>query len=106
MLHVADGWAARFYKEKADSEEVRADKKYLEKLKERFVAKGNNVETLLGFGDPSKEILKIVKECSCDLIAMSTHGHRFISDFLYGSVVPKVRHLSEVPVLLIRARKK
>jgi len=40
-----------------------------------------------------------------DLIAMSTHGHRFISDILYGATADKVRHAVEVPVLLLRAGK-
>jgi nucleotide-binding universal stress UspA family protein len=37
-----------------------------------------------------------------DLIAMSTHGHRFLSDLIYGSTASKVRHLVEVPVLLLK----
>jgi nucleotide-binding universal stress UspA family protein len=35
---------------------------------------------------------------------MSTHGHRFISDLLYGSVANEVRHRSLVPVLLVRGQ--
>ena len=38
----------------------------------------------------------------CGLIAMTTHGHRFISDLFYGSAGHKVRHETEVPVLLRR----
>jgi Universal stress protein UspA and related nucleotide-binding proteins len=33
---------------------------------------------------------------------MSTHGHRGISDVLRGSVANVVRHISMVPVLLVR----
>jgi manganese transport protein len=37
-----------------------------------------------------------------DLVAMSTHGHRFVSDVLHGTTADKVRHLVKVPVLLLR----
>jgi nucleotide-binding universal stress UspA family protein len=40
-----------------------------------------------------------------DLIAMTTHGHRFISDLLYGSTADKVRHIVDVPVLLLKAKR-
>jgi len=57
---------------------------------------------MLAGGDPSREIVHIAEREGCDLIAMSTHGHRFISDILYGSVANEVRHRSMVPVLLVR----
>jgi nucleotide-binding universal stress UspA family protein len=55
-------------------------------------------------GEPSDEIVKFTRSHNVDLIAMSTHGHRFISDLLYGSTADKVRHLVSVPVLLLKAR--
>jgi nucleotide-binding universal stress UspA family protein len=48
--------------------------------------------------------VKFTRSHNVDLIAMSTHGHRFISDLLYGSTADKVRHLVSVPVLLLKAR--
>ena len=42
----------------------------------------------------------------CDLIAMTTHGHRLIGDLLFGSTIHKVRHEATVPVLLVRAKSK
>jgi len=39
---------------------------------------------------------------NCDLIAMATHGHKFIGDMIHGSVSRSVRHISSVPVLLVR----
>jgi len=103
LFHVADGWAARYFREEADSPEVRADRKYLAELAESLRKKGVEVETLLGYGDPGTEIIKVARQHKCDLIAMTTHGHRFISDLLYGSAVHKVRHEVEIPVLLLRA---
>ena len=48
-------------------------------------------------------MIKAAEAHRVDLIAMSTHGHRFISDLLYGSTADKVRHLVDVPVLLLKA---
>jgi nucleotide-binding universal stress UspA family protein len=105
LFHVADGWAARYYREEADSPEVRADRNYLHELAQALEKKDIKVETMLGYGDPGKEIIKAAREKKCDLIAMTTHGHRFISDLLYGSASRKVRHEVDVPVLLLRAPK-
>ena len=60
-------------------------------------------QTRLAMGDPATEIIKIAAQESVDLIAMSTHGHRFLSDILHGTTVDKVRHTVRVPVLLLRA---
>lgn len=106
LFHVADGWAARYFREDADSPEVRADRKYLEHLAGELRGKGLEVETILGFGDPGEEIVRLAGRRKCDLIAMTTHGHRFISDLLYGSAVHKVRHSVDIPVLLLRAPRK
>ncbi len=36
---------------------------------------------------------------------MTTHGHRFFKDLLYGSTITQVRHLAKVPVLLMNVAK-
>ena len=105
LMHVADGWVARNYDnlELAESEEMREDRAYLEKQAIELRAEGYTVDYVLAMGEPSDEIVRFCKEHQVDLIAMSTHGHRFISDLLYGSTADKVRHLVDVPVLLLRA---
>jgi len=105
LMHVADGWAARFFGADAVSKEIDEDKAYLEKVRARLAAEGLRVETELAFGEPADEIVKWVATRGCDLVAMSTHGHRFISDLLYGSTADTVRHRVDVPVLLLKARK-
>jgi manganese transport protein len=35
---------------------------------------------------------------------MSTHGHRFLMDLVYGATADRVRHLVKIPVLLLRAQ--
>ena len=105
ILHVADGWAARWFGADAVSREINEDKAYLEKVRARLAGEGLRVEADLAYGEPADEIVKWVTTRGCDLVAMSTHGHRFISDLLYGSTAETVRHRVDVPVLLLKARK-
>ena len=104
LMHVADGWAARNANQLSlrESEEMRVDREYLESISELLEKDGIPSESLLAGGDPAKEISAAADREKCDLIAMSTHGHRFIKDVIYGSVANEVRHLSRVPVLLVR----
>jgi nucleotide-binding universal stress UspA family protein len=105
LLHVADGWAARNFNQLnlAESEEIKKDRAYLEKRHAELAAEGFEVDHVLAMGEPADEIIKLSRERAVDLIAMSTHGHRFISDLLFGQTVHKVRHIVEVPVLLLKA---
>ena len=104
LLHVADGWAARRYRADAVSPEVTDDKAYLEVVRAEFQATGVIADAELAFGDPAEEIIRWVEEKGCDLVAMSTHGHRFLADLFLGNTVHRVRHTVEVPVLLLRHR--
>ncbi|HEV7587139.1 MAG TPA: universal stress protein [Longimicrobium sp.] len=104
LVHVADGWVARTFHQLnlRESEEMERDRGYLESVAARLADEGIEVDAVLAGGDPSQEIVQIAEREQCDLIAMSTHGHRFISDLLYGSVANEVRHRSMIPVLLVR----
>lgn len=105
LIHVADGWAARNIRHLnlRESQEMRDDREYIERLASSLTADGLDAEALLATGDPSAEIAAAAEREGCDLIAMSTHGHRFIADLIYGSVANAVRHTTNVPVLLVRA---
>lgn len=105
LIHVADGWAARNIQHLnlRESEEMRGDREYIERLAERLSSDGLHAEALLATGDPSTEIAAAADREKCDLIAMSTHGHKFLADLIYGSVANAVRHMTSVPVLLLRA---
>lgn len=104
LLHVADGWAARMYGPDAVSPEVAEDRAYLEKVQAEFQSEGLPAESALAFGDPASEIIKWIRNKGCDLVAMSTHGHRFMNDMLRGTTAPRVQHSVSVPVLLLRAK--
>jgi len=105
LVHVADGWVARNFDglKLRESEEMKADRAYLEQLRSELAAQGFVVETHLALGDPATELIKAVENQNVDLIAMSTHGHRYLSDLLHGATADRVRHLVKIPVLLLRA---
>jgi nucleotide-binding universal stress UspA family protein len=104
LLHVADGWAARTYGSDAVSPEIADDTAYLRKVQSEFEAAGISADAELAYGEPAKEIIKWIERKGCDLVAMSTHGHRFLADIFLGTTASRVQHSISVPVLLLRAR--
>ncbi len=104
LLHVADGWAARTYGRDAVSPEITEDTAYLEKIRAEFQTAGIPAQAELAYGEPADEIIKWVKQKGCDLVAMSTHGHRFLADVFLGATASKVQHNISAPVLLLRAK--
>src|SRR5712691_7936218 len=95
LVHVADGWAARNFDQLQlrESEEMKADRAYLDRLQRELVARGLKVQTKLATGDPATELIRAAETDGVDLIAMSTHGHRFVKDVLLGATADRVRHL-------------
>jgi nucleotide-binding universal stress UspA family protein len=108
LIHVADGWVARNIRELdlRESEEMREDRAYLEDIVRRLQAEGFDADAVLAAGDPAKEIAAAAEREGCDLIAMATHGHRLLGDVVHGSVATALRHMTRVPILMVRADRK
>jgi nucleotide-binding universal stress UspA family protein len=108
LVHVADGWVARNFDrlKLTESDEMKSDRAYLEAVVRQLRDQGLTVTARLALGDPPREILKTAEAEQCNLIAMTSHGHRLIGDIIYGSTINEVRHKSTIPVLLVRAEKK
>ena len=106
LVHVSDGWVARNFNQLklAESEEMKDDRAYLEKRSHELVDEGFPCDAVLALGEPSDEIVKLAREKDVDLIAMTTHGHRLISDILHGATADRVRHEVDVPVLLLKVK--
>jgi nucleotide-binding universal stress UspA family protein len=126
LLHVLDGYAARLFGAEAVSPEIQRDRVYLESVRsalgwgmpasvgpsipdgsgqrEGLVAAGIQVKSELAYGEPADQIIRWVKNGGCDLVAMSTHSHLFVSDLLYGGTADNVRHHVDSPVLMLKAR--
>jgi nucleotide-binding universal stress UspA family protein len=106
LVHVADGFAARHFEDLnlRESDEIKDDRAYLQQCCDRLHSAGFPCEMRLAMGDPATELIRIADEENVDLIAMSTHGHRFLSDVIHGTTVDRVRHTVKVPVLLLRGQ--
>jgi nucleotide-binding universal stress UspA family protein len=105
LVHVADGWAARNFDQLnlRESEEIKTDRAYLETLQNQLRSQGLAVTTHLAMGDPATELVRVATTRAADLIAMSTHGHKGLSDVIHGATADRVRHEVRIPVLLLRA---
>src|SRR3954468_20371161 len=107
LVHVADGFAARNFDQLklAESDEMKDDRAYLDGVAARLRTGGITVAAELVLGNPPTEILKTAEARTCDLIAMTSHGHKLIGDFFLGSTIDKVRHNTSVPILVVRAER-
>ena len=108
LVHVADGWVARNFNQLklAESEEMKLDREYLEKVAVELRAEGFSVTTELALGNPPEEIIRVAETGRCDLIAMAGHGHRLFGDLFHGSTITEVRHKTSIPLLVVRGPKK
>jgi manganese transport protein len=107
LVHVADGFAARQFHQLnlAESEEMQEDRAYLERVAAGLRESGLAVRTHLAMGEPAPELLKTIVAEHCDLVAMTTHGHQLIGDIIHGSTIDKVRHKTDVPMLIVRTKR-
>ncbi len=106
LVHVADGFAARLQDQLnlADSEEIKDDQAYLDKVSAGLLQEGFKSKAVLVQGkEPVDGILSVAQAEEGDLIAMATHGHQFIEDMILGSVADTLRHRTDIPILMIRS---
>ncbi|MGC7846177.1 universal stress protein [Desulforudis sp. 1088] len=67
-----------------------------------FREAGVEVETLVGKGDPGREIAKKAREGRYDQIIMGTRGAGALGGLVFGSVAQKVVQFAECPVTLVK----
>jgi nucleotide-binding universal stress UspA family protein len=105
LLHVADGWAARNMSSLnlRESQEMKEDRVYLERVAEQLRQGGIDVDAVLAAGEPAQEIARAAERERVDLIAMATHGHSLLGDVVHGTTATALRHVSRIPILMVRA---
>ena len=105
LLHVVTSAVAQWHGPDAAGEEVSQGQIYVNEVKSEFESSGIPVTAELAYGSPpAKQIVKWVLENPCDLVAMSTHGHRLLGDLFLGATASDVQHSISLPVLLLRAK--
>jgi len=102
LMHVVEGVGGQIYGQEANDEEARKDFTHLENHADQLREAGLDVISVLGYGKVPKEIVRICNEHKVKLLIMGAHGHRGISDIIFGTTVNKVRHALKIPVLVIQ----
>jgi nucleotide-binding universal stress UspA family protein len=62
------------------------------------------IDTVLGYGDASTEIVNITRDKGIDLMVLGGHGHRGLLDLVHGTTITSVRHGLTIPVITVRGR--
>ncbi len=102
LFHVVEGAGGVLYGSDAYDAEARDDEEYLKELASTLGQRGVVVETYLGFGDVVNELTRMAQEQKIDILVLGGHGHRGISDILFGSTISPIRHGLKIPVLVVR----
>jgi manganese transport protein len=104
LLHVVETAGAMVYGSDIADHESTKDTVSLENYKTQLIAKGYNVDVMIGYGNPRRTIPKMVTEFDADLLVMGAHGHKFFKDLIFGTTVDTVRHRVKVPVLIVKQK--
>ena len=101
LIHVVESAGALALGQEIGDTESRKD---LERLRRYAVDLGKydvDVEVELGFGSPVRVLAEMVKKHGVELLVVGSHGHRGLSDLLYGSTVDELRHRLDIAVLVV-----
>jgi manganese transport protein len=102
LFHVVEGAGGTLFGSEAHDVEAREDQTYLNRLAVALSHRGVDVETFLGFGNVPAELIRLAREQHIDILVMGGHGHRGISDLIFGSTIAPVRHGLDIPVVIVR----
>jgi len=79
-------------------------KAYLRKVARGLREQGIKVMSKTLLGPPGPTIISYASENKVDLIAIASHGHGGLRNFLFGSVAEYVVRESVLPILMIRPK--
>lgn len=101
LIHVVETAGARSYGSQIQDHETSEDAQQLKVYAEKLRAQGYKVQEKLGFGNPKKEIPRIVAETNAELLVIARHGHTGFMDFILGETIDSVRHRVKCAVLVV-----
>jgi len=102
LIHVVETAGASYYGTEVMDHETQSDADNLDKYVEALKEQHYKANARIGYGRPAKAIAQIVNEEDIDFIVMGSHGHKAIKDLIFGTTVNSVRHLVNVPVLVVK----
>lgn len=102
LIHIVETAAARFHGEKVLDHETQRDTDNLEKYQHNLKEMGYRSHIEIGYGLAAKSISELVKARNMDLLVMGAHGHKGISDLIFGTTVDAVRHKVNIPIMIVK----
>lgn len=102
LIHIVETAAARFHGEKVLDHETQSDTDNLEKYQQNLQDMGYQAHIEIGYGNAAKAISELVKARNLDLLVMGAHGHKGISDLIFGTTVDTVRHNVNIPIMIVK----
>jgi manganese transport protein len=106
LIHVVETAGARYHGTEVMDHETESDVDNLDKYITEIKTLGYKAAPQIGYGFPANAITAIVKKEQIDFLVMGSHGHKIIKDLIYGSTVDKVRHIVNIPVLIVKPQRK
>jgi len=104
LIHIIESATALAIGSESYDKESMEDKKTLEFYSNILNQNGYKTDYAIGFGNPKKQIPKIVNEFNADVLIMGSHGHKFFKDLIYGTTISSVRHNISIPLLVVKNR--
>jgi manganese transport protein len=102
LIHVVESVPAIYFGKDSEDYETLKDAEVLQKYAAKIHALGFMVETQIGYGNPKNAIPEIVIDFNADILVVGSHGHKFLMDILYGTIIDSVRHQLKIPVLIVQ----
>jgi len=102
LIHVVETAGARYYGTEVMDHETQSDADNLNSYVTALTKQGYNARAHIGFGGAASSIAKIVNSENIDFIVMGSHGHKALKDLIFGTTVNSVRHMVNVPVLVVK----
>ncbi|HSC52558.1 MAG TPA: Nramp family divalent metal transporter [Phnomibacter sp.] len=105
LIHIVESAGAKLLGAATNDLESQDDLNRLEAYAEHLRGSGYNVNTVLGFQNRVKEIIRLVQEGEANMLVMGGHRHKGIKDYIYGETIDAVRHELDIPVLIVNPLK-
>jgi len=101
LVHIVESASSRVLYDMSDDLETRRDQQQLDQYVARLHGLQLQAKGVLGFNDRAREIARIAREEQADMLVIGAHGHKGLSDLIYGQTIDAVRHELNIPVLIV-----